>query len=448
MRVRITALTASVRGAYVARRLPSRFPIPSGFWKDHVREHSLDAPALVRSPFPAPLVTPDDIFEALVTASDAERAGTPCELRLYLGDRDGVRRQTVDGLGAAYRDILPRRDDGSLSGYAQRVRRHGHQCFALLLNESQSVIPEIWFRVRDFLCGLYEESGFPAGGADANIFAGNYRRTPFGVHTDDRDVFTWIVEGRKKFLVWPREVLDGVVGPGKRDAHDYADFRAHAIPLEGDAGDLLYWPHTYWHVAESERDGMVTTLSIGLDRTLPAEAWMREALLELVRGPLESSERITHHTFESRRLARSVRALPPQLTRALKAHRRRSEGPDLERELRLKWMCWLTGFGMKLPPRAIPVELFNGDRVRGDAHHPITCTSWRDEMLCSANGYGFAVPRAAECAAFIRELNSRRELSVADLRRRFSQELTPSRLDAMLEAFVSFRALQHRPEAR
>lgn len=424
--------------------LSSHFPIPAGFWKDYLREHALNEPAVVRSPFSVSLLTPADIFATLVTAADAERAGRPRELRLYLGDRELVRRQTVDGLGAAYWDMLPRRSDLSLSGYGERVQSHGYECFGVLLNESQSVSPEIWFRVRDFLCELYEEAGFPAGGADANIFAGNYRRTPFGVHTDDRDVFTWIVEGHKKFLAWPREVLDGVMGLGTRDPHDYAEFRASAIELEGDAGDLLYWPHPYWHVAESDRDGFVTTLSIGLDKTLPAESWMRETLLDLVRDTLVSSEGITHHAFESQHLSRAVRALPDQIMRALKAHQRRSS--ELERELRLKWMCWLTGFGMKLPDRAPPVELTNGSRVYCDSHHPIACASWHDEILCSANGYGFTVPRNSECMALIRELNSRQELSVGDLRRRFSKALTTSRLDAMLHAFLSFRALRHMPK--
>lgn len=441
--VRRSALTASDGGAYGARRLPRRVPIPNGFWKQHVREHSLDAPAVVRTPFSEPLVTPGQIFEALVIASDAGRRGTPCELRLYLGDRRRVRRQTEDGLGPVFWDLLPRADDGSLPGYARRIRRSGHECFAVLLNESQSLLPAIWFRAREFLRGLYEEAGFPAGGADANIFAGNYRRTPFGVHTDERDVFTCIVEGRKKFLVWPREALDGVMGPGKRDADDYADLRARATRLEGGGGDVLYWPHTHWHVAESDRGGLVTTLSIGLDRTLPAEAWMKESLLDLVRGALESPGGGSRHAFESMRLARSVRALPPQLARAIRAHRRRSESLDLERELRLRWMCWLTGFGMKVPPRAPHVELVDGDRVRCDARHPITCAPWRDEILCSANGYGFVLPRRAEYMAFIRDLNSSRELPIAGLRRRFSRSLTLSAVDALLQALVSFRALQH-----
>lgn len=303
----------------------SRFPIPSGFWINYLRERTLDEPAVVRSPFAVSLVTPGDIFDALVTAAESERAGLPRALRLYLGDRDQVRRQTIDGAGAAYWDTLPRRDDRSLAGYGARLQQRGHECFALLLNESQRVIPAIWFRVCDFLRELYEVAGFPAGGADANIFAGNYHRTPFGVHTDDRDVFTWIVEGRKQFLVWPRAALDGVMGPGGRDAHDYADLRASAITLAGDAGDLLYWPHPYWHVAESNRAAseLVTTLSIGLDRTLPAATWMRDALFELVRAPviepLASSARVT---FDLQQSSRAVRALPRPLARSLAAHRR------------------------------------------------------------------------------------------------------------------------------
>jgi hypothetical protein len=394
----------------------------------------------VRSPFSGLLVRPEEIFEALVAASDAGRRGTACELRLYLGDRECVRRQTVDGLGPAFWDLLPRGEDGSLSGYAQRLRRAGHECFAVLLNESQSVLPKLWFRAREFLRGLYEESGFPAGGADANIFAGNYRRTPFGVHTDEQDVFTCIVEGRKKFLIWPRDELDGVMAG--RDPHDYADLRARGTRLEGAVGDLLYWPNTYWHVAESDRGGLSATLSFGLDRRLPAAAWMKESLFDLVREALAAAGDPPRHAFQSTGLARSARAMPAQLARALAAHRRRSEGLDLERELRLKWMCWLTGFGMKVPPRAETPALSDGDRLRRDARDPITCTAWRDEILCSANGYGFSMPRRPEYAAFIRELNSSREIPMSYLRRRFSRSLTPSAIDTLLEAFVSFRALQ------
>ncbi len=415
------------------------FDPPEAFWREYLRENPLDRPATIRRPFAGPVVSAHEIFEVLVAAADRVRRGIPCQLRIYLGDRAMVWRQTSDQLGDRFGEVLPVAGDGSLEGFRRRLRaEHGYECFALLLNESQTVMPEIWFRVRGFLRDLYRLGGFPMGGADANIFTGNYRRTPFGVHTDDRDVFTCVVEGRKTFRAWPRETFPRGFGKNDAEAHDYAAHLDRAVTLEGDAGDLLYWPEPYWHVAESDEEGLVTTLSIGLARRLDTDGWVREALSE-ARNDGTAQER---QGFSPAQIERSVRELPPALACSLDILRGRSASAEIDRALRLRWLSHLTAFGMQVPPPAEVPELSQDEFVQCDGRYPILCVPWRGDLLCSANGHGFWTARRKVIIALVRALNSGSPLLVRDLCERFAVHLPPSELLALLRRFASYRALE------
>lgn len=441
--------------------------MPPGFWPRLLAHHSLREATALRAPLPQPLLTADELFALLVRAADSIRAGTPRELRLYLGDQKMVWRQTSEQLGTAYPTLLPRSADRTLAGYAERLRvRHGHPCFAIMLNECQTLSADVWSRVRDFVAGLVTEAGFPLGGVDANLFAGNYRRTPFGVHTDDRDVFTWIAQGKKRFLVWPWQelapLMNGAEGEGAaapRHPHDYADQRKRAQRLEGVAGDLLYWPREYWHVAEAGAGELSATLSIGLSSRLPAQAWAREllgGLGALAVGPppaapgRRSPAQVPGGRPPAHRLARApaVRRqrpeeLPPDLTRLAAAVAEGSLARRFERELRLRWMCWTTGFGLRTPARepARPPEL--EDLVRGDPRWPIARTQRDGQLLCAANGYGLAVPTWKEAESFFAQLDSGEPILVRDLYSSLSQNMDLAQLRALLAALLSCRAIAY-----
>ncbi len=423
--------------------------MPPALWPQVLAEHSLRRPAALRAPLSQPLLTPAELFALLVAAAESIRRGTPRELRLYLGDRKMVWRQTVDQLGAAYPGLLPQRADATLAGYGERLRRRGYPCFAIMLNNCQVLSPTVWRRVREFAAGLSAELGFPLGGFDANLFAGNYRRTPFGVHTDELDVFTWIVEGAKRFRVWPAEQLDPLFGASAaapRHPHDYADLRARGQRLEGRAGDLLYWPKEYWHVAEAGADQLSSTLSIGRDPQLPIQAWARE-LMAKVAGELGAQLAAPTELA----LAAASAELPAALGGLAVAAGQPSLPQRFERELRLRWMCWATSLGLRTPARARPKPLRVKDRLRGDPDWPIYSLVWKRSLFCAANGYAIAIPASKRIEKILMRLNSGAIVLVGDLYLSLSRDAERQWLQVLLHSLLAFRAIsvvETRPRSR
>ena len=421
--------------------------MPAEFWPRHLAEHPLDAPATLRAPLPAPLLQEPELWALLVAAAESTRRGLPRELRLYLGDARMVWRQTVEQRGLAFFDLLPRPADRSLAGYGERLsRKHGAACFAIILNNCAALSPALWFRVRDFTHGLLEHVGFPAGGVDANLFAGNYRRTPFGVHTDDRDVFTWVVSGPKRFLAWPWQTLAKVLGPQARtprSPHAYGDYRARAHKLAGKQGDLLYWPKEYWHVAEAGRGALSSTLSIGLDHRLPARGWVQAALAEQLGE--NASEALMSRAALRGPAQELASELPARLRRALGAVRAPSLVARLERELRLGWMAWVSGIGLAAPARAVAPTLRVSDLLQRDVRYPICWQEWRGELLCAANGYSLSIPTWSGAVDFLRALNASSVVRARDVLSLTGSREHQGRQRALLEMLLSFRAVQHAP---
>src|SRR5262249_12557652 len=110
---------------------------------------------------------------------------------------------------------------------------------------------ETWSRLRRFLGHLYQRIGIPAGFVDLVFFFGNYRNTPRGLHLDSADVFCFVVHCRKRIRIWGPAVLPNWRAQPYINRAEYARDLSRSICLEGEAGDLLYWPSRFFHVGES-----------------------------------------------------------------------------------------------------------------------------------------------------------------------------------------------------
>lgn len=122
----------------------------------------------------------------------------------------------------------------------------------------------------------------PVGGTSFDAFIGRYGRTAFGLHKDDQDVVTVVVEGRKRFHVWPFDAFDAP--PHLRlknhrlgDA-DLAPDAPAPIVLEGGPGDVLFWPAECWHVAVPVDGEPAVTVGIGLFRPSDPLRFLGEAV--------------------------------------------------------------------------------------------------------------------------------------------------------------------------
>jgi hypothetical protein len=101
-----------------------------------------------------------------------------------------------------------------------------------------------------------------------NVFAGDYRQTPFGFHVDPHQeaVFQVVLQGRRRGLFW-----EGLALSEDEDASWIEDSnRLHTpakppdVVVDLEPGDVVFWPGTQVHGFEAE--GPSLALSIVVDR--------------------------------------------------------------------------------------------------------------------------------------------------------------------------------------
>ena len=98
----------------------------------------------------------------------------------------------------------------------------------------------------------------------------NHKVSFFRLHKDAQDVFTFIIAGWRRFLLWPFDTFAGIAGLGAKERRlprllyevDYEAYRSQSVVLEASAGDLLYWPAEWWHVGESNGERAIS-LALG-----------------------------------------------------------------------------------------------------------------------------------------------------------------------------------------
>lgn len=389
------------------------FRLPASFWRTFAAERWEAAPLVLRRPFGRPLLTQEELFTALVAASEVYRAeGVRAEVP---GGRDTDVRFNVDSarLMVDVEQHLPRASDGTLQRYVERVTRElGGRPFELIVHQLQGHDFELWSRFRDFLCGLFEQIGVPVEKAEAVVFLRNHEATSFGLHRDEASVFLIPVAGRKRILAWPPEAF-----AGREVAFctmDYAAHRERAVVLEGKPGDVLYWPSSHWHVGES-MEGWSASVSLGVRlRLQPAAEVLRHAMTLLAErlGPT----RIHTYAVDPARPQQSVAAQPQPMTDALEALREVCSAPELEQRLRLAWMSRLTACGFQqVPPPLAPRALPDDAVVRGAADPVVSLPLIDGRIACSANGHIVSVAAVPGVTALLERLNDGAARTVGEL---------------------------------
>ena len=374
-------------------------------------------PGLVRGGGVALQLTPDGVFRALVAAgARMRRSDGPVVLRFYV---DGALQQ------ADVRSWVPTASDTSMAGYVTRMnRRLDGRRFCLVVNHLQTFDPSLWLRLRDFLRGLRERVGVAPGSIDAAAFVGTYRCTPFGVHRDPAHSLAVVVAGRKRFLFWParRFATGGWIDNSAR----YARVRASATTVVAGPGDLVHWPSSVWHVAESSPPYSVS-LSVPVLLPHGGRADIYGVVMQLLRNTLPT-DAATRRTAAERDVRQGVRAFVTALRRRLN---RSVRATSLADEACGAWLRATTGHGfMAVPGPAPHRRLPPGWRLRADADSPIVwLRSGPRTLRYAANGLAFEAPRSAGLIALLRRLN-RGDVVSADAVRGAERSLLETLLQA------------------
>jgi len=235
----------------VSRLSKDSFAPPAEFWPRFIERFWEREATTLLYPAEQPLMSDAEALAIYRGLGERFRAGGDADIDLYV--ENGLLKSDVGR-------NLPAAGDRDIAGYQARVTEQlGGRRFSLVTNSVRKESREHFRRVKAFTRGLFELIGKDAGWLGADIFLSNTLKTAFGVHRDSASNFSYIVSGRKRMLVWPYEVFAGrrdqrCAGPKRNvfiDDLNYDAYRSQATVLEGGAGEMLYWPASYWHVSES-----------------------------------------------------------------------------------------------------------------------------------------------------------------------------------------------------
>jgi len=402
------------------------FSLDKSFWRAFTKTYWNRKPTVIRAPFSKPMVTPGEVLGGVVAAGrHAGVSGEDLDLRI------GGRRIVVE-----LDRWLPLAKDATLERYLARLKRGG-EAGQLYIKVKQFQCDLGWTfysRLRQFLQGLYEIAGVPSQ-AGVELFLGSYARTPTGVHRDDADVFCFVVEGSKKFRLWPAEAIRSsspLFGPSP-----YENYLKGSFCLEGGPGDIIFWPSSYWHVAESE-GGMGSSLSVLLFYGESVFAALTKNIREWYRE-IGGDERDPIGSLPLSKL---------QVPGILVSTAQRAEGRPgrLTERLMRSWMELITGYGFVRIPRADgPASLRRGREVRANPAFPIVHWKCNGALVIAANGRSMAVAYDREIVRMLGKVSHGANCKVTELLRtggRNSDRVSRQGLRRTLKFLLEERALE------
>lgn len=372
------------------------------FWEHFAAEHWEQRPLVFDNPLGEQLISAGRAFECSVQACERWRQRQRTSLRFFV--EAGLLQCNPDR-------YLPRRADADFQGYARRIAPQlRDQGFAFVLNGAAQYDFDVFLRARRFLRGLYQRVGMPADVTDMDIFVGNYRHTPFGVHTDRASNFSFVLSGRKRFLVWPWPALST-----RFELHRSVDFeavRSQAEVLEAEAGQVVYWPSSYWHIAESDGD-LSAVLNVALYLEDTRHAFVAAAIQEP--RALAGAE-LAALPWDAR--AQGGNELPGPLQQALEAvSQPPALAPDLHAAVLRAWLSRTSAgnFHRSYPAAVEAAALRREMSVAGDPEFPILTRHHGSLLLCAAHGHVLDVPALPVVSGLIERLNSGRVAPVLEL---------------------------------
>jgi hypothetical protein len=414
-------------------------------------------PLVIKSPFGRAVPRSEDLFPGVVAACDAARRGSP-DVRLFLEQQKRDSEEMLTSLIRGDTATLPRRDESTLEAYSDRIANEfSPNRFCLIVADLQRHDWKLLLKMRPFLRDLVRHGMVPSGGASLNLLLGDYRRTPFGVHKDQVHVFTFVVKGTKRVLLWPFEKFAGHATahairedtPATREESggvflSEGEFRQavpEALVLNASEGDLIYWPASFWHVVVGSGD-LAMTVSWDL-KTTPN-------VLDSI-GPIAMPSKKPR--VRSLRLSgngdHGARPLPRLVERQLLAGASASAIKAGREAASVTWLRFTTGLGCTRPPEPAPFEpIVDVDVVQGVAGSPIAWARTADDhCVLAANGQSLelcadkgTLDRVCEILVI---LNRRMSVPVASLTARFEERRRVSRatMRDILSALGSWHAL-------
>jgi hypothetical protein len=381
------------------------------FWRAFQAGGFSERPSLFqRKDYPGLGVSIKSVFGATVRMCDQFR-GLPrsgrimfSNLRFYI---DGQRIEDPS-------EYLMNSRDGDFTGWHNRLEHIASE-YCIVFNRLEETFGDEIDRIYELLRPLVGELGLPARKSEVTLFAGRYKKTPFGIHNDDELNFFWPLIGPKRVRFWNPDY--GRSNPSLARLLDYDEHLSESRVLDAEAGDMLAWPGSWWHIAEGTGQFSVS-LTIPLEWYPSREKLDRTQLLEklsklLLRvaaahsGSTLVPARVNEDTSET------IPDMIPDAARLFSGIR----AEDISDALTEQWLRKITTAGLRIS-RGVRTDFVI------DESQVIRCADgggirWaklsRGKMCVASGGHSVILPESTAVVEVIGQLNTEKPLSVLAL---------------------------------
>jgi hypothetical protein len=367
--------------------------IPKGFLKEFSKSFHNKKAGHWKKPF-SPLFTEEDLFLGLIKQSEKFLKGEPNILTFQSGKQN---EHVTDP------DLLPRKSDRTLKKYYERINKSlNRESVYLALHTFESASPEIWLKARNFGALISKATGSIPHAMNVGSFISDAEYSPFGVHTDKGSIFTSILQGNKKIRVWPRNALGKEFANPPRRARPglikYDQYLPTSQLLEGNRGDIFYWPDTFWHIGEGSGE-LTVTIVIGIDfRPDPIEVF-KKTFRGLISNTQEANPPANGYHWNK------YKKLPDEF-----------EG--LVELLEDQCMALKSTFGLQcaIPKRTL-IKISPNTKLQIDKLGPILYIQRDEEIVVFANGHQITLNPDEGLVKLIKTFNSGKTLTISQMKK-------------------------------
>lgn len=323
------------------------------FWKDFAK-NIWEKQALSLKNVKSGLLemTAAEIFDLLVLYSDrCRKQNDPEGFKFYI---DGFKAGPEDVL-----QVLPEKKDKSLLGYHKRMQPEFSD-YCLVCDELLQVNLKKQHLLTDFTDELYRHVGFPNRFSEMGLYLGNYRQTPFGVHVDSCGVFSFPVVGTKNFRLWPAGY--GEKHPALDRAFKYDKYKKDSTVIKATSGDMVYWPSSAWHIAESD-GSFSATWSLGVWVDQSHKNMLNEPINDLLSTKLGPQAKLATTAFKQLHSGNGeVAELPPAYQESLSTLQTLTID-ELQEVFLKSWMKHISLQGFKTLP-GLNLKISNKSKIK------------------------------------------------------------------------------------
>ncbi len=333
-----------------------------------------------------------------------------------------IRGEQINGDISPY---LPLKSDSSLQAYHRRMLELSDSNYSLYLTNFYTANFQLWHAQREFVHGLQQCVGLPSAGIGSDVFMGHYPQTAFGVHCDPMDVFYTPVLGKKRYRIWDKEYVSKhpeIVGKT-----EYQEHLEQSIIIEGEPGDLIYWPSRSFHIAEGTHE-LTVAMGTFYDLRQSTEMLSFNCLYSAMeRTGKVPPARIIHPdskiSFDPTQPTESASKPPPELEKSRESLINLLQSPQYRDAEKIFWQKTVSTSGLNISaPLNKQSSFAPSSTIQVNPKYPILGTLLEsDKVYCIfANGYVHQTVPHPFIHALIMELNKGDVHQIQPLTEQFS----------------------------